>query len=111
MIDKNWYERACEVTHQKDATELLETLVAQIMKEGSNDGKTEDEIRAIQISNICYYAGYYDHKTRIRVERLYGGVHPVFGSAKKGAPTPAQAFRLGMEWATKSRRKPDVPDR
>lgn len=52
----------------------------------------------IERSNLGYWAGYFDHATRERVERLFKCEHPVFGSiAKNGPPTFEQAFQAGVK--------------
>jgi hypothetical protein len=49
---------------------------------------------------LGYFAGYYDHATRERVERLYRCAHPVFGSASAGPPTAESAILSGVVAAT-----------
>lgn len=89
------YGPAMEITEQSEADAYFEKLVAESMAEG----KSRTESEAIQRSNLGYYAGYYSHETRERVERLFKCAHPVFGSiATKGPPTPQEAFKKGVEW-------------
>ena len=65
--------------------------------------ETQEEAEGLARGNLGYWAGYFDHATRERVERLFRCEHPVFGSvAEKGPPTPEEAFRLGVEWAKRS---------
>ena len=45
-------------------------------------------------SNLGYFAGYYSEETRREIERKFGAIHPVFGSA---TPTPKEAFELGLQ--------------
>lgn len=47
------------------------------------------------LDHLGYAAGYCGDSTRVRVEQLYGAVHPVFGSVKRGRPSPAQCLELG----------------
>jgi len=44
--------------------------------------ETKSDIKAESIvnNNLGYYAGYYDKKTRIRVEKLFDAPHPILGS-------------------------------
>lgn len=49
-----------------------------------------------------YYAGYYDAETRERVERLFGAVHPIFGSVRN---TPEEILKAGIEMGRKARKK------
>jgi hypothetical protein len=58
---------------------------------------------------ICYWAAFFNHKVRLRVERTYGAVHPIFGSATRGPMDPTQAFLLGMRTADKSFPWPSRP--
>jgi hypothetical protein len=61
-------------------------------------GHSRERAEEVQRVNLGYYAGYYDHETRARVERLFDCAHPVFGAiADKGPPTPEEAFQAGLE--------------
>lgn len=42
------------------------------------------------------YAGYYDHNTRLRVEKLFKCSHPVFGAATNGPINPNEAILSGV---------------
>jgi len=70
------YGPAMTVTTQREAEETFARLVQDAM----SVGRTQKEAESIVRSNLGYYAGYYDNETRERVERLYGCVHPIFGS-------------------------------
>lgn len=88
------YKPAMEMQTEAEADEYFEALVEHCM----SFGKTRKEAESIERSNLGYFAGYYDHETRERVERLYKCAHPVFGSiAKHGAPTPEEALKAGIE--------------
>jgi len=43
-----------------------------------------------------YYAGYYDHETRERVERLFNCTHPIFGDAATHQPTAEESLNAGL---------------
>lgn len=58
-------------------------------------GQSKEEALDIANQNLGYFAGYYDHETRLRVEELFECRHPVFGEAKKGSPDPIAAFAAG----------------
>lgn len=45
---------------------------------------------------ICYWAGYFSHAVRLRVEKVYECEHPCFGPATRGAMDPTQAFFMGL---------------
>lgn len=70
-------------------------------------GRPEAEAIDIERRNLGYYAGYYSHETRARVERLFRCAHPVFGAiAEKGPPTAEQAFQMGLDMANSTNDTP-----
>jgi hypothetical protein len=92
---------AMEITDQERASNYFARLVEYDMQKW---GKTRDESEQRCRQNLGYYAGYYSHEDRDRVERLFGVHHPVFGAiAQDGVPTPEEAFRLGMEAGARMR--------
>ncbi len=91
------YKPAMRITSQDVADEYFVACV----EHGMRFGKTRQEAEEIERSNLGYIAGYYDTETRIRVERLFGCAHPVFGKAKNGTPTAEEAFEMGKTLATK----------
>lgn len=50
-------------------------------------------------ANVGYLSGYYDRDTMVKVQRMFGAAHPIFGSS---VPTPDEAFAMGQEWAARS---------
>lgn len=95
---------AMEITDQTKADQYFKALVDRCM-ELDEDRKPREEIERIQRINLGYYAGYYSHETRERVERLFRCAHPIFGSiADNGAPTPKQAFELGKRLGESAKR-------
>ena len=93
------YTPAMQITEQAEADEYFEALVQRSMK---HFGKTREEAGAIEADNLGYFAGYYSNETRLRVERLFRCVHPIFGSAEH-PPTAEEAFTMGQEVAQKAR--------
>lgn len=92
---------AMEITEQEDAEQYFRDYAEYVLRSLSNnprnDAATAEDIAK---SNLGYYAGYYDHETRERVERLFHCSHPVFGAiAENGPPTPEEAFKKGFELA------------
>ena len=85
------YGPAMKITDQKEADAYFKECVEHCMSFGNSREKAED----IERQNFGYYAGYYDHETRVRVEKLFMCKHPVFGSAEDGQPTPEEAFEMG----------------
>lgn len=71
---------AMAITEQADADQYLSDYVDYIQKaldaEPREDGMTA---RQIALINIGYFAGYYDHETMARTQKLFGAAHPIFG--------------------------------
>jgi hypothetical protein len=87
------YGPAMEITDQAAADAYFEECVRHTM----SFGKSRDEAEQTERSNLGYYAGYYSHETRERVERLFRCAHPLLGSIReKGIPTPEQCFTAGV---------------
>jgi hypothetical protein len=88
---------AMKITEAEDAQQYLADYVDYIQlalnKEPRDDGKTAAEIAGI---NLGYYAGYYDHETRERVERLFNCTHPIFGDAATHQPTAEESLNAGL---------------
>ena len=87
------YGPAMKITDQAEADEYFEACVEHCMK----FDKTREEAERIERVNLGYFAGYYDHDTRIRVERLFRCCHPVFRPAVQGETTPEEALEMGLK--------------
>lgn len=87
------YHPAMRMTTTEEAAPYFAALVDRLVK---HYGKTREEAESIERQNLGYFAGYYDHETRIRVESLFSCQHPIFGAASKGAPIPEEAFAAGV---------------
>lgn len=49
-------------------------------------------------ANLGYMAGYYDGATAEKINRLFGAVHPIFGTSTYFQDvSPEQAFQMGMD--------------
>lgn len=94
MGDK--YGPAMEITDPAEARKYFKMCVdhTRIAFE-----KTREEAEVIERSNLGYYAGYYDHATRLRVEKLFECAHPVFGKAAERVPTAEEALAAGISMA------------
>ncbi len=90
------YGPAMKITDAKEAAAYFEELVAENMTHGNS----REEAESIERSNLGYYAGYYDNETSLRVEKLFGCAHPVFGPAADGVPSAKEAFALGVTTGT-----------
>lgn len=71
---------AMQITDKDDADQYLKSYINYLQgfldKTPRDDGMTAEQIAK---KNIGYFAGYYDEKTRIRVESLFDCEHPIFG--------------------------------
>jgi len=92
------YGPAMEIKTQKEADRYFEECVQHHM----SFGVARKEAERMERVNLGYFAGYYDTKTRIRVEKLFKCIHPIFGSAEQGTPTTEEALqtgiKMGKEW-------------
>lgn len=87
------YGPAMEIADEAEATAYFERLVAHHME---HFGQSRDEAETIQRANLGYYAGYYDHETRQRVERVFCCAHPIFGKAGTEPVKPEDAILEGF---------------
>jgi len=100
------YDIAMRLQTEDEADSFLALLIAQHLSAAPE--RSREEAERIERDNLAYYAGYFDHETRARVERLFKCAHPIFGSiAEKGPPTAEEAFRLGKEMGERLRRERD----
>jgi hypothetical protein len=97
------FEQALKINTKEEAASYLADYSKwiKIKSFGKEQVKEpEDIIR----ENFGYYAGYYSHDVRRKIERLFECEHPIFGSIEKnGPPTMQQAFALGLEMGAKIR--------
>ena len=87
------YDPAMKINDQREADEYFEKCVQHTM----SFGRTREEAESIERENLAYYAGYWNHETRLRVERLFRCAHPVFGKASDGSPSAEEAFEMGLK--------------
>lgn len=88
------YEPAMRIVDEAQAREYFAALVDHHLRCAP---KSRDEAERIERNNLGYFAGYYNHETRARVERLFQCEHPIFGAiAEKGPPSLNEAFALGL---------------
>lgn len=90
------YGPAMAMESREEAAAYFEECVLDCM---SNSGSSRAEAEVIERQNLAYWAGYYDHETRCRVERLFQCEHPLLGPASAGPLSPDEAFRAGVEFA------------
>ena len=95
------YGPAMKMTDPAEAKEYLEALIERDMRVL---GKTFEEAHAMEMSNLGYYSGYYDHKTMVLVNELFGAVHPIFGAPDPDKPiTPEKAFEMGKRYGEQAK--------
>jgi hypothetical protein len=88
------FERAMHVTDQAEADGVFAELLTIARR------ATPEVSLATMTANLReslgYHAGYFDHATRARVERLYRCAHPFFGPiAHVLPPEPGESLELG----------------
>jgi hypothetical protein len=87
------YEPAMKIEDQAEADAYFELLVEHCQRTyPAFDDKafvpnTRETAELIERTNLGYFAGYYDHETRARVEKLFRCAHPYF------APSPRTVRR------------------
>jgi hypothetical protein len=97
------FDAACRATTPDEAARSLDLVArARLLDRLGARPKTfldEKEIRdSLEWAReaIAYWAGYFSHDVRLRVEKLYGRPHPVLGPATDGPADPRIALLLGM---------------
>ena len=90
------YGPAMEITTQTEADEYFAALVHRNMRFSAQSRR---EAEGVVRQNLGYYAGYYTHETRQRVERLFRCSHPVFGAAESEPISADEAFAAGKAYA------------
>ena len=88
---KELYGPAMEITNSEEADAYLKELVNYYVELGNPPDRAEDIVR----TNLSWYAGYFDHETRLRVERLFDCQHPILGEAADAEPSPNTTLLLG----------------
>lgn len=93
------YRPAMEITDQNAADAYFAKCVEHNMRCQESEGSKPSRIRAEEVErqSLGYYAGYYSHETRERVERLFRCTHPVFGKASEHVPTFKECFEAGKQ--------------
>ena len=86
------YGPAMEINDQAEADIYFQACVEHCMIWE----KSREEAEKIERQNLGYFAGYYDHETMSRVNRLFCTTHPIFGNT---ILTPEQTFQAGWDLA------------
>ena len=91
------YGPAMDVTDPIEAATYFEALVEY----GMSHDQTREQAEQVQRSNLGYFSGYSNVETQRRVERLFGAVHPIFGSVG-GDTEPKTAEETLHGWRTEA---------
>lgn len=92
------YDPAMTITDPDEARAYFEVCVQHTM----SFGMAREEAEEIERINFGYYAGYYSHETRLRVEQLFNCSHPYLGKAEDGRPSVEAALQAGIKAITAS---------
>ena len=74
------YTAVCEAKTKAEMKARFSELLEACKKKF---GGTKRKYSKMQLSNVGYFAGYYDDKTRERVSKWLGAEHPIFGKTKE----------------------------
>ena len=88
---KELYDPAMSITNSEEADAYLKELVNYFVELGNAPDRAESIVR----TNLSWWAGYFDHETRLRVERLFNCQHPMLGEAADAEPSPNTILLLG----------------
>ena len=76
MTYREQFESALQCSSEKEARVWLEDEIA---RHKSEFGIEPEQAKKTILHSIGYMAGYYDHETAVKVHKLFGARHPVFG--------------------------------
>jgi len=89
------FKSALRCTTPQGAEWWMENEVAHFVK---HHNKTPEEAIAHIKSNLGYMAGYHNHETAQKIHRLFGAVHPVFGTSTYHQDgSPERALEIGKK--------------
>jgi hypothetical protein len=87
---------AMQITEQADADQYLQAYVEWQAKQWMPKNIGKNAARKICLANLGYFAAFYSLEVRERVERLFNGQHPVYGSTSAHIPTEKEIFLAGF---------------
>ena len=85
------YRTVCEAKTKAEMLAAFDTVLNEVVAE---NGGTREGHRQTQLSNVGYFAGYYDAETYKRVHEWLGTEHPIFG---RSYPAPQEAMKAGKQ--------------
>ena len=90
--DDELYGPAMEIGDPDVASAYIVSLVQRLIAMGIAWNEAEE----IELNHLAFYAGSFSDSTRLRVETLFGCVHPFFGSiADRGPVSSMEAWTMG----------------
>lgn len=97
MTYREQFDSAMKCETPEEAQKWLD---AEIVHYGRDFDHTPEHAKGVILCNLGYMAGYFDHETAQKIHRLFGAVHPIFGSADyHQTVTPEQAVAAGKKFA------------
>lgn len=92
------YDEAVCATDQPHADAFFERCVGWVLRRVGHGAVSRAAAEMAVREGLGYHAAWYDHETRVRVERLYLCEHPVLGPVSAGSPSePVLALRSMRE--------------
>lgn len=86
----------CETVEQANAFVAKEIKRYRVDFPKECGHQTDDQIHEIITSNLGYMAGYYSDDVAVKIRKLFGATHPIFGDKK---PTAEEALEAGKKMA------------
>jgi hypothetical protein len=98
------YDPAMKIMTQEKADEYFYECVQHCMLTALEEGKILNmgEAAEIERQNLGYFAGYYSHETRLRVEQLFGCRHPVLPPASEGQLSPQEIIDRAFNYTRRN---------
>lgn len=93
------YKKVCGAKTKGEMQKQFGLLLKHCSKD--YDGIPESHQKQ-QLSNVGYFAGYYDSKVRENVKKWLGAIHPIFGIS---SPTIEEAFKAGLKLGRKVKKE------
>jgi hypothetical protein len=87
-----------EIKTIRDIMDIIDEVKTPEEAEEFMNAYREDVGKRVADSNIGYLSGYYPQEDMIRIQKLFGVQHPLFGDK---VLSPQEAFELGLKEAKK----------
>lgn len=104
-MSKTYQEQFDSAMKCETEAEAKKWMAAEIVYHMNMTGNGHEEARRIILVNLGYMAGYYSHETAQKINRLFGAVHPIFGSADYHKTVSSEeAVEAGVKYANQKGR-------